>query len=71
MSFSNEEQTAAAIATWRAEPPRAQRKEIQLAIESMELSQMYYEQKGNDQGLARTGRCIVLLRARLAELAAE
>lgn len=69
MSFSTEEATTAAIAAWRTEPPLAQRKEIQLAIESLELSQMYYEQKGNDQGIARADRCIALLRARLSELA--
>lgn len=68
MSFSTEEQTTAAIEAWRPDPPLAQRKEIQFAIESLELSQMYYEQKGNEQGIARAGRCIALLRARLVEL---
>ncbi|MEW6594619.1 MAG: hypothetical protein AB1413_07100 [Thermodesulfobacteriota bacterium] len=71
MSFSTEEDAQRAIETWRQEPEKTQRKEIRLAIESLELSQMYYEQKGNDLGCARSGRCIALLRARLAELAAE
>lgn len=71
MSFSKEEEALRAIDAWRQEPANAQRKEIRLAIESLELSQMYYEQKGNDAGIARAERCIVLLRARLAELAAE
>lgn len=48
-----------------------QRKELQLAIESLELSQLYYEQKGNDKGIARADRCIALLRERLTELAGE
>lgn len=68
MSFSTEEAARVAIEAWRTEPPLAQRKELQLAIESLELSQMYYEQKGNDQGIERAGRCIALLRARLGEL---
>ncbi len=71
MSFSTEDDARAAITAWQQEPPFAQRKNIQLAIESLELSQMYYEQKSNDRGVARAGRCIALLRARLAELAAD
>ena len=68
MNVDNEEQAQTAINGWRQEPPLAQRRNIQLAIESLELSQMYYEQKGNDQGVGRSGRCIALLRQRLTEL---
>ncbi len=71
MSFSTEDDARRAIDGWRQEPAMAQRKEIQLAIESLELSQMYYEQKGNENGIARAGRCIALLRDRLAELASS
>ena len=71
MSFSTEEETRQAIEAWRQEPAKAQRKQLQLAVESLELSQMYYEQKGNDKGIARAERCIVLLRARLTELAGD
>lgn len=70
MSFSTEDEAKAAIAAWREDPPLAQRKQIKLAIESLELGQMYYEQKGNTQGSARADRCIALLRERLAELVA-
>lgn len=66
--FSTEAEAQKAIDGWRQESPRAQRRNIQLAIESLELSEMHYEQKGNAHGLERAGRCIALLRLRLAEL---
>ncbi len=68
MNIGNEDEALAAIAQWRVEPPRAQLRELQLAIEKLELGQMYYEQKGNDQGVARLGRCIDLLSARRREV---
>jgi hypothetical protein len=71
MNLSREDEARAAIDGWRQQPPLAQRQQLQLAIESLELSQMYYEQKGNDLGHARAGRCITLLRQRLTELAGE
>ncbi len=38
--------------------------------QGLELDEMYYEQKGNEAGLARTGRCLAMIDARLAELLA-
>ena len=68
MSIGNEEEAGKAISLWRQEPPRAQLRNLQKAIESLELGQMYYDQKDNEQGVKRLGRCIQLLLERKAEL---
>ncbi|MEJ2689101.1 MAG: hypothetical protein P8130_03975 [Deltaproteobacteria bacterium] len=39
--------------------------------QGLELDEMYYEQKGNEAGLVRTGKCLALIDARLAELKAN
>jgi len=71
MNINNEDQAREAIALWRTEPARAQRKKLRLTLESLELSQMYYEQKGNEQGLARVAACLTIIGARIAEIEAE
>lgn len=71
MPIDNEQQAIAALETWRLEPPRAQLRYLQEAKESLEMSAMYYEQKGNETGAARVCRCLALLQARQAELAAS
>ena len=68
MNISNENDARDAVDAWRGEPPRAQFRNLQLAMESLELGQMYYEQKGNDQGVERLARCLVILQERKAEL---
>jgi len=68
MNIGNEDEARAAIASWRGEPARAQLRNLQLAMEKLELGQMYYEQKGNDQGAARLGRCMTMLAERRAEV---
>ena len=68
MNINNETDAYAAIESWRTEPPKAQIRNLQTAIESLELSQMYYEQKGNENGIQRAGRCIEILRERKKEL---
>ena len=67
-NINSETEAQAAIETWRHEPLLAQQKKIKTAIESLELSQMYYEQKANDKGVARAQCCITLLQKRQAEL---
>lgn len=51
--------------------PAAQIGRLSQARQGLELDQMYYEQKDNESGLARIGRCLALIDARLAELQAE
>jgi hypothetical protein len=70
MPIDNEQQALAAIEAWRNEPLRAQRRYLQEAWDSLEMSAMYYEQKGNALGLARTARCLALIRIRQDEVVA-
>jgi len=71
MHINNEDQAREAITLWRTDPPRAQLKKLRLVQESLELSQMYYEQKDNEHGLARTGECLAIIVKRIAEIEAE
>ena len=71
MNINNEDQAREAIALWQTDPPRAQLNNLKLALESLELSQMYYEQKGNEQGMARAASCQTIIGARIAEIEAE
>lgn len=68
MEIRNEEHAHEMLAIWRQLAVPAQRKEIGLAIQQLELSSMYYEQKGNSQGVDRCERCILLLQEQLAGL---
>lgn len=69
--INSETQAHDAIASWRQDPLLAQQKKVRSAIESLELSEMYYEQKGNDKGAARARCCIAILESRQTELEAE
>lgn len=71
MHINSEEEARQTIALWLPEPPGAQLKNLKLAVESLELAQMYYEQKGNDLGIARATACLTILHNRIRELAAE
>ncbi len=63
-TIGTEAQALQAVEEWKKEPVSVQLRNLRLAIESLELSQMYYEQKENDQGVRRAERCIAILRAR-------
>ena len=70
MPIDNEQQALAAIEAWRAEPLRAQLRYLREACDSLELSAIYYEQKGNALGQARVARCLALIRVRQDEVKA-
>ncbi len=71
MNINNEQEAHAAVAGWLNDPIKAQLRNLQLAIEKMELAQMYYEQKGNVQGVERLRNCLNILAARKAEIDQE
>lgn len=71
MNINNEDQAREAISLWQSEPVRVQLKNLRFALESLELSQMYYEQKGNEHGSARTSACMVIITNRIAEIEVE
>jgi len=68
MEIRNEEHAREMLREWQKLPDQARKREIGLAIQKLELSSMYYEQKGNDQGVSRCAKCIVLLREHLETL---
>lgn len=69
LKIKNTEETRGLIEALLARPVAAQARDLRLAMEYLELDQMYYEQKGNKQGVQRCEVCLDLLRHRLAELA--
>lgn len=71
MTIDSEQNALNAIEGWRKEPLRAQRRFLQDAMDSLELSVMYYEQKGNEKGVARATRCLTLIHTRQQEVEAE
>jgi hypothetical protein len=68
MEIRNEEHARKMLREWQELPPAAQKREIRLAIEHLELSSMYYAQKGNDKGVERADRCADIFTAYLRGL---
>jgi len=61
LEIKNEEHALKMLQEWQKLPILAQKREIRVAIEKLELSSMYYEQKGNDKGATRTELCASIL----------
>ncbi|GAB4343909.1 MAG: hypothetical protein Kow0089_20030 [Desulfobulbaceae bacterium] len=68
MEIRNEEHAREMLLEWGKMPLPLRIKEIRLAIEQLELNSMYYEQKGNEQGVKRTERCARILSEHLKTL---
>ena len=68
MEIKNEEHAEQMVLEWRDKPVPAQIREIRLAIEKLELSCMYFEQKDNEKGVTRCQRCIKVLAEYLREI---
>ncbi|MBU0673699.1 MAG: hypothetical protein KJ950_03550 [Proteobacteria bacterium] len=68
MPIKTEDEARQIIKGWLDAPVPAQERSLRQAIEETELAQMYYEQKGNDNGVARCGRIIDLLNDRRKNL---
>lgn len=68
MKVKNDEEARQLIVNLLAFSVPSQVRDLRKAVENLELDQMYYEQKGNDQGAQRCEVCLELLRHRLAEL---
>lgn len=64
MNISTETQAHEAVKKWQDAQPKVQIQNLHHAIESLELSMMYYEQKGNEAGIKRAEKCIDILRER-------
>ena len=59
------------IAEWRQDPVAAQLRNLRSARENLELDQMYYQQKDNNNGVERCEECLKILREREAELKSQ
>lgn len=70
MHLKNENETVLAINKWREVSPAAQEANLRKAIKTMELDQMYYDQKGSERGLQRCNACLKILWERVAEISA-
>jgi len=68
VEIKNEAHALEMIAVWRKASPQAQRRDINLAIQQLELNAMYYDQKGNATGADRAEQCIRILQEYLASL---
>lgn len=68
MNINNEKEAREAIEAWRCDPPSAQLRNLQQAVEKLELGQMYYDQKGNEQGSERLAKCLDILVDRKKEI---
>lgn len=66
--IDNEEKVRQAIEDWCDCPVQAQLRNLKLAVDSIELNQMYFEQKGNDRGVLRMQRCLEIVKCRMLEL---
>jgi len=58
------------IDEWRPAPVAAQLRNLRVARENLELDQMYYQQKDNNNGVARCDECLKILLEREAALMA-
>jgi len=61
MEIKNEAHAKEILQELQEKPISTQKREIRLAIEKLELSCMYYEQKGNERGVERTQKCIAII----------
>lgn len=68
MKITDQNSARRLIDQWRPAPVPAQLRNLRLARETLELDQMYYEQKGNSNGVERCEKCLRILREREAEL---
>ncbi len=71
MKISDEITAKEAIDMWRSKAPREQLRHIRLAIETLELNQMHYENRGNEKGIIRSENAIEILIRRRKEIESE
>jgi hypothetical protein len=61
MEIKNEEHAKNMLQEWQKLPLFSRKRKIRVAIEKLELSSMYYEQKDNTKGAERANRCVSIL----------
>ena len=68
MNISDEITAIEAIDLWVNKTPKEQLKLIRHAIETLELNQMHYENRGNEKGVIRSEKAIDILTQRKNEI---
>lgn len=68
MEIKNVQHAVQVLQEWKNLSETAQKIRIKQALEKLELNCMYYEQKGNDNGVSRMEECITLLKNHLISL---
>ncbi len=68
MNIKNEADAADFIKSLVGKSIKAQHIQLNKVIESLELNQMYYDQKGSERGVARTEKCLIILNNYYASL---
>ncbi len=71
MKVSDETTAEKAIDMWRSKAPKEQLRHIRLAIETLELNQMHYENRGNEKGIKRSENAINILIQRRKDIESE
>ncbi|MBU1163115.1 MAG: hypothetical protein KKA75_03090 [Proteobacteria bacterium] len=71
MNISDETTAREAIDLWRSKAPKEQLRHIRQAIETLELNQMHYENRGNEKGIKRSENAIEMLIQRRMEIESE
>ena len=65
MEIKNEYHAREMLKEWQNLPEPVRRHRMKTAIEKLELNGMYYEQKGNEKGAARSKKCLDILKEHL------
>ena len=68
MEIKNEEHAKGILEQLQEKTLPVQKRELRTTIDKLELNCMYYEQKGNERGVARTRQCIAILSAHLQDI---
>jgi hypothetical protein len=71
MNIADETTAKEATDMWRNKDPKEQLRQIQLSIETLELNQMHYENRGNEKGVIRSENAIDILIQRRKEIETE
>ena len=71
MKISDKTTAEEAIDMWRNKDPKEQLRHIRLSIETLELNQMHYENRGNEKGIIRSEKAINILIQRRKEIESQ
>ena len=71
MRFKNEHDCVEAIEEWQQYSAESQVRNLNRAIETMELDLMYYRDKGSERTAGKLSKCLELLNKRLSVIESD